>query len=153
MVVQLQAKGTAPGSIAQQIARMDAGRLRAYRENLEFYQGRQWADSPRRRERRLTLNYAKTVIEKTASYTMSGLSFVADPEDGSAEAAARARRAERALRENPRGEQPRPARVRQLDRLLGARQRGVQGDLGPRGEASADLRAGRAGALGLAVGR
>jgi len=40
VVVQLQAKGTAPGSIAQQIARMDAGRLRAYRENLEFYQGR-----------------------------------------------------------------------------------------------------------------
>ena len=99
MVVQLQAKGTAPGSIAQQIARMDAGRLRAYRENLEFYQGRQSADSPRRRERRLTLNYAKTVIEKTASYTMSGLSFVVDPEDGSAEAVARARRAERALRE------------------------------------------------------
>src|SRR2546428_13894334 len=30
---------------------------------------------------------------------MSGLSFVVDPEDGSAEAAARARRAERALRE------------------------------------------------------
>ena len=84
---------------AQQIARMDAGRLRAYRENLEFYQGRQWADSPRRRERRLTLNYGKTVIEKTASYTMSGLSFVVDPEDGSAEAAARVRRAERALRD------------------------------------------------------
>jgi hypothetical protein len=41
---------------------MDAGRLRDYRENLEFYQGRQWADSPRRRERRLTLNYAKAVI-------------------------------------------------------------------------------------------
>src|SRR2546425_12054024 len=78
---------------------MDAGRLRAYRENLEFYQGRQWADPTRRRERRLTLNYAKAVIEKTASYTMSGLSFVVDPEDGSAEAAARARRAERALRE------------------------------------------------------
>ena len=64
-----------------------------------FYQGRQWADPTRRRERRLTLNYAKAVIEKTASYTMSGLSFLVDPEDGSAEAAARARRAERALRE------------------------------------------------------
>src|SRR2546428_7339711 len=83
---------------------MDAGRLRAYRENLEFYQGRQWADPTRRRERRLTLNYAKAVIEKTASYTMSGLSFVVDPEDGSAEAAARARRAEQGVPENPRGE-------------------------------------------------
>jgi hypothetical protein len=85
--------------IAQQIARMDAGRLRAYRENLEFYQGRQWLDPARRRDRRLTLNYAKTVVEKTASYTMSGLSFVVDPQDGSGEAAARARRMEAALRD------------------------------------------------------
>jgi hypothetical protein len=86
-------------TVAQAIARMDAGRLRAYRENLEFYQGRQWAEPARRRERRLTLNYAKTVIEKTASYTMSGLSFVVDPEDGSAAAGERARRAEWVLRE------------------------------------------------------
>ena len=78
-------------TVAQQIARMDAGRLRAYRENLEFYQGWQWAELARRRERRLTLNDAKTVIEKTASYTMSGLSFVVDPEDGSSEAGERAR--------------------------------------------------------------
>jgi len=86
MVVQQQVNGTASGApIAQEIARMDVGRLRAYRENLEFYQGRQWLDPLRRRERRLTLNYAKTVIEKTASYTMSGLSFVVDPEDASAE--------------------------------------------------------------------
>jgi hypothetical protein len=99
VVVQLQTNGTSSGLIAQQLARMDAGRLRAYRENLEFYQGRQWSDPLRRRERRLTLNYAKTVIEKTASYTMSGLSFVVDPEDGSAEAAARARVAERAIQE------------------------------------------------------
>ena len=99
MAIQLQANGTARDPIAQQLARMDAGRLRAYRENLEFYQGRQWADPLRRRDRRLTLNYAKTVVEKTASYTMSGLSFVIDPDDGSAEAAARARRAERALQE------------------------------------------------------
>jgi hypothetical protein len=61
-------------SVAQTIARMDAGRLRAYRENLEFYQGRQWLDPVRRRERRLTLNYARTVIEKTAS-----CAFVASP--------------------------------------------------------------------------
>jgi hypothetical protein len=100
MVVAItQLDRTASGSIVQQLARMDAGRLRAYRENLDFYQGRQWADPARRRERRLTLNYAKAVIEKTASYTMSGLSFVVDPEDGSEEAAARGRRAERVLEE------------------------------------------------------
>jgi len=78
---------------------MDGARLRAYRENLEFYQGQQWPGTARRRERRLTLNYAKTVVEKTASYTMSGLSFVVDPDDGSAAAAEGARRTEQALRE------------------------------------------------------
>ena len=98
-MVTTMTRPAAQTPLPQQLARMDAGRLRAYRENLEFYQGRQWADPLRRRERRLTLNYAKTVIEKTASYTMSGLSFVVDPEDGSAEAAARARRAEQALRD------------------------------------------------------
>ena len=99
MVTTMTWAPTSGAPIGQQLARMDASRLRAYRENLEFYQGRQWIDPVRRRDRRLTLNYAKTVVEKTASYTMSGLSFVVDPEDGSSEAGERARRAERALRE------------------------------------------------------
>jgi len=85
--------------LPQQLVRLDIGRLRAYRENLEFYQGRQWLEPQRRRERRLTFNYAKTVIEKTASYIMSGVSFVVDPEDASPEALESARQAERALRE------------------------------------------------------
>lgn len=85
--------------LPQQLARADSDRMRRYREHLEFYQGRQWLEPQRRRDRRLTFNYAKTVIEKTASYTMSGLSFAADPEDGGAEAESRARRAEAALRE------------------------------------------------------
>jgi len=75
-MVTTMTRRAAQTPLAQQITRMDTGRLRAYRENLEFYQGRQWADPTRRRERRLTLNYAKAVIEKTASYTMSGLSFL-----------------------------------------------------------------------------
>ncbi|MDO8615539.1 MAG: phage portal protein [Dehalococcoidia bacterium] len=85
--------------LPQQLARLDAPRLRAYRDNLEFYQGRQWTEPQRRRERRLTFNYAKTIIEKTASYTMTGVSFVVDPEDGSEESLERARRTERALRD------------------------------------------------------
>ena len=85
--------------LPQQLLRLDISRLRAYRENLEFYQGRQWQEHQRRRERRLTFNYAKAVIEKTASYALSGVSFVVDPEDSSPEALERARRAERALRE------------------------------------------------------
>jgi hypothetical protein len=83
-------------SIFDQVARMDASRQRAYRENLGFYRGQQWPGSPRR-ERRLVFNYARTLIEKTTSYLMSGLSFVVDPEDGSEAEQERARRAERAL--------------------------------------------------------
>ena len=86
-------------TMPQQIAKLDAGRLRGYAELLAFYQGEQWPVAIRRRERRLTFNYAKTFIEKTTSYLMSGMHAVVDPEDGSAEAAERARRAERALQE------------------------------------------------------
>lgn len=85
--------------LPQQISRMDGDRLRAYRENLDFYHGRQWLEPRLRRERRLTFNYARTVIEKTASYTLSGVSATVDPEDASAEALDRARRTEEALRE------------------------------------------------------
>ena len=86
-------------SLPQQIARLDAPRLRAYRENLEFYQGRQWTDTLRRRDRRLTFNYARAVVEKTASYTMQGASSVVDPVDGSTEAQEQARRIEQVLRD------------------------------------------------------
>jgi hypothetical protein len=85
--------------LPQQLARADSERLRRYREHLEFYQGKQWLEPQRRRDRRLTFNYARTVIEKTASYTMSGVSFAVDAEDGSGETQERARRAEAALRE------------------------------------------------------
>jgi hypothetical protein len=84
--------------LPQQLTTLDSERLRAYRENLDFYEGRQWTDV-RRRERRLTFNYARTVIEKAASYTMAGVSFIVDPEDASPEAAERARRTEQALRD------------------------------------------------------
>jgi len=90
---------TTSDTLPQQIARLDASRLRAYRENLEFYQGRQWTDSQRRRERRLTFNYARTVVEKTASYTMNSVSSVVDPTDGSPEALEDARRVEAVLRD------------------------------------------------------
>jgi len=85
--------------LPQQLTTLDSERMRAYRGNLEFYEGRQWTESQRRRDRRLTFNYARTIIEKTASYTMSGLTSVVDPADGTPEAAADARRAEQALRD------------------------------------------------------
>jgi len=84
-------------TVAEQVARMDSARLRAYRENLAFYRGQQWPAAQRRRERRLVFNYAKAMIDKSASYLMSGLGFVVDAEDASEEEQARARRAEKAL--------------------------------------------------------
>jgi len=85
--------------LPDQLAQRDSERLRRYRENLDFYQGQQWTELRRRRERRLTFNYARAVIEKAASYTMAGTSFVVDPEDATTEAAERARRTEQAIRE------------------------------------------------------
>jgi hypothetical protein len=86
-------------TIPQQLARMDSARLRGYAELLAFYKGDQWPRNPRRRERRLTFNYAKALVEKATSYLMSGMRSLVDPEDESPEAAERARRAERTLHE------------------------------------------------------
>ncbi|HWC30071.1 MAG TPA: phage portal protein [Dehalococcoidia bacterium] len=85
--------------LVSQLSRLDGPRLRAYRDNLAFYQGQQWSGISRRRERRLVFNYAKTLIDKLASYVVSGVSFVVDEDDASEEARQRARRTEKALRE------------------------------------------------------
>jgi hypothetical protein len=84
--------------LPQEIARMDGERLRRYRTNLDFYHGKQWVGQPRRRERRLTFNYARAVVDKTTSYLMSGLDFAVDPPEPTAEGEALARRAEAVLR-------------------------------------------------------
>ena len=84
-------------SFPQQLGRKDFQRLRAYRENLDFYNGMQWLGNRRRGERRITINYAKAFVEKATSYLISGLNFAVDPVDDSTEAKERARRAEEAL--------------------------------------------------------
>src|SRR3990170_3716367 len=95
----MTAQALNPGlTVAEQVARMDSARLRAYRDNLAFYRGQQWPGTRRRRERRLVFNYAKALIDKTASYVMSGLSFVVDEDDATPAEAERARRAEKALK-------------------------------------------------------
>jgi hypothetical protein len=76
---------------------MDADRLRRYGEHLAFYGGEQWPPMTRRQQRRLVFNYAKAIIDKTASYLMSGVNIAVDPSGDAPEAAARARDAERAL--------------------------------------------------------
>jgi len=91
----IQDTATANLTPPQQISRMDPERLRAYRENLEFYSGAQWLGRSRSRERRLTFNYAKVFVDKITSYLMSGLSFAIDP--ASAEDREKARQAEDAI--------------------------------------------------------
>ncbi len=86
-------------SLPQLLPNKDLDRLRAYRENLDFYNGGQWTAEVRHRERRLTFNYAKVFIDKVTSYLMSGFNFVVEPEEGSPEAKEKAKRAEEALRE------------------------------------------------------
>jgi hypothetical protein len=90
---------TASLALPQQLARLDLARLQAYRDNLDFYRGLQWTGPPRRRERRLTFNYAKAVIDKTAAYVMNGLEVHLLPREPSPQAEALAREAEEALRE------------------------------------------------------
>jgi len=75
-------------SLPQSLQNRDLDRLRSYRENLDFYDGIQWvppdSSGGRRRERRLTFNYAKVFIDKITSYLMSSVSFVVEPSEDAA---------------------------------------------------------------------
>ncbi|MBF6601078.1 MAG: phage portal protein [Dehalococcoidia bacterium] len=93
----------------EQVALMDADRLRRYADHLAFYNGDQWPPSNRRNDRRLVFNYAKAIVDKTTSYLMTGQSSVVDAVDETPEAATRARASERALAE--------VAEANQLDQL------------------------------------
>ena len=83
-----------------QLRRRDEERLRRYRDNLDFYEGRQWQGRARKGERRLTFNYAKAFVDKVTSYLLNGNSIQVEARDGETTAGReRARAAERALRE------------------------------------------------------
>ncbi len=88
---------TETARVVGEISRMDHARLRSYRENLSFFRGQQWPGTVRRRERRLVFNYAKALVEKTASYLMTAPVSVVDPEDDAEAERERSRRAEKAL--------------------------------------------------------
>ena len=79
--------------------RRDTDRMRHYRELLDFYQGTQWPGRERLGEKHLTFNYARVVVDKMASYLMSGVKYVVDPIEDSAEGREKARRAEAALQQ------------------------------------------------------
>ncbi len=74
----------------------DIERMNRYREYLDFYSGQQWPGRRRAGETRLTFNYARTLIRKSASYLFPRpVTFnVASDSAGQDEAV---RRAERAL--------------------------------------------------------
>ena len=82
-----------------QLNHRELDRLKRYKELLDFYHGRQWPGRASRGEKQLTFNYAKVVIDKIASYLMSGVHFTVEALDDSDEARASARRAEAALRQ------------------------------------------------------
>ncbi len=84
-------------SIVSQLNDRDSDRIKGYRELLDFYHGRQWQGREKWGEKRLTFNYARVFIDKVTSYLMSGVNFTVDAADDSAEAGAKARRAEQAL--------------------------------------------------------
>ena len=86
-------------TLPQQMEKMDLDRLRAYSENLDFYNGVQWPGRARRGERRLTFNYAQAFLDKVTSYLMADVAFSIEPSDGSPESAERAREAEKTFRE------------------------------------------------------
>ncbi len=87
-------------TLPARLRRMDEERMRRYRENLDFYEGRQWVGRARRGERRLTFNYAKAFADKVTSYLLTGASVQIEARDGDSPGGrARARAAEQALRE------------------------------------------------------
>jgi len=80
-----------------ELNRRDINRLKRYTELLSFYHGQHWEGYPRRGEKRLTMNYAKVIIDKVTSYLMSGITFAVEATVDSDGARASARRAEQAL--------------------------------------------------------
>jgi len=85
------------GFTPAQLNRRDLDRLRGYKELLDFYHGRQWPVNRSRGEKRLTFNYTKVVIDKVASYLMPGIHFTVEAAEDSAEARAKAGKAQAAL--------------------------------------------------------
>ncbi len=84
----------------QRLEGRDPERMARYRTYLDFYQGDQWLQRRRAGESRLTVNYARTLVRKSASYLMPRpVSFNVIDRDAASAGAGRTRRAEQALAE------------------------------------------------------
>jgi len=79
----------------------DRDRLQQYTSALAFYEGKQWPapEARTRSVRRLTLNYAKAIVNKTATFTMKGAAVNASPRSDSDEDIAAAAAVEHYLAE------------------------------------------------------
>jgi hypothetical protein len=75
----------------------DRARFARYAEALEFYEGSQWLGRPRRGETRLTFNYARAVVRKTAAYVFPAPATFTVPAEGDDAVANAAERALAAL--------------------------------------------------------
>jgi len=71
----------------------DRARLAHYAEALAFFEGAQWRDPLRRGEARLTLNYARALVRKAASYVFPAPVTFTVPSAGDDAAASRAEQA------------------------------------------------------------
>ncbi len=80
-----------------QLINRDLDRVKGYKQLLDFYHGRHWEGYAKRGEKRLTFNYAKVIIDKIASYLMSGITFAVEAAEDCDESRASAQRAEQAL--------------------------------------------------------
>jgi len=63
--------GVIPTSLADWLNGQDVDRINRYRTMLDFYNGQQWDRRRRAGETRLTANYARALVRKTASYVFS----------------------------------------------------------------------------------
>jgi hypothetical protein len=69
-------------TLPQQLKRRDHDRLARYKKALDFYNGNQWPTSrTTRTARRLTLNYARSIVHKAAAALLKGRTNVVHPTD------------------------------------------------------------------------
>ena len=90
-------------TLPQVLRSRDSDRRRRYAANLAFYNGDQWPTPSnqlrRSGQRRLTLNYTQAFINKTTSYLMNGIQYVAYPERDDQTSIDRAAETERIFRQ------------------------------------------------------
>ncbi|HMM49081.1 MAG TPA: phage portal protein [Miltoncostaeaceae bacterium] len=83
----------APGAAGPHQRSEDAARLARHAQARRFYDGDQWERKRRPGERRVVVNYARTMVRKVVSYVFGApVSFVVPQDDG-----ARAQAVEKAL--------------------------------------------------------